>query len=184
MIERFAILFAVLVFAGCHAASAPPVITITTTGDHLILAAWPSGHIVWSADPINGGPPLKCAEVPPQRVSETIEAIAAAHFFDADLARKYVGDGTQFTTITIRRTGQTATLESWHEQIEQSGRLIATARGVSALDAGTGAEVMMNQPPEYTRFRTVWDKTNAAAMKLIPASGTPCEMPALGAKPQ
>lgn len=171
----------VLLLAGCDRTAPPPVILISVTGNpaQLILAAWAEGRVVWSADAINGGGPLKTAKIPPDKIIAAMRQIAAAGFFDPALKRKYIGEGSPFTAFAVRSGGESFKLESWHELIEQNGRRVATARGVMALDAGTAVEVLVNQPADYHRFRKVWDAARHAAMDLIPESGEPCEMPSL-----
>jgi hypothetical protein len=177
-IFQFAIALSLL--PSCSSSTdAPLTACIYTSGggqpSKLILALWSDGRVAWSADDINGGPPLKCAKLKPAQLTALMRQLDAA--FDPALKRRYAGDDAATTTIALRRGSAYEKLESWHELIEQNPRLMATARGISSLDAGTSAEVMMNQPAEYQQFRKTWSTLRTAIAESLPADGQPCDLP-------
>jgi len=61
-------------------------------GPYIILAAWPDGHVVWSEDRLQGGPPYQSANVDPQKIGALLALFEAEGMFaDTTLNQGHFG---------------------------------------------------------------------------------------------
>src|SRR3990172_2120466 len=112
----------------------------------LIFAAWPDGHVVWSENPVEGGPPYRSAHVKPQRVARTGARLENDGLLDdANLSRAYFGPDASFTTILVRSGKRQLAMQSWHELSEANGTTVGTPSGIEALEGRRRADVLKSQ---------------------------------------
>jgi hypothetical protein len=137
----------------------------------LILVAWGDGHVVWSEDRVQGGPPYLTGDIPPARVSAVLERTDRdGAFRDKRLAQPCFGPDSSFTTVLFRKAGRQLKMDSWHELAEASGRVVARSCALASLPANERRlEVLRKEPSEYLYYRVVWGELRALASSLVPA---------------
>jgi hypothetical protein len=139
----------------------------------LILAAWPDGHIVWSGDRLKGGAPYRAGRIDPKKVAALLERFKKEGLFsDETLNQAHFGPDSEFHTVFIKTGKQQVQMQSWHELFEESDNLVATERGVSALEGRRRLDVLRKATPEYLYFRAVWSETRSRLSGLVPAEST------------
>ena len=148
---------------------------LDSDGDRrLILAAWADGHVVWSEARIRGGPPYFSGQVAPSRVVTALNrAEQDGAFGDSRLGQPCFGPDSRFTTILFRKGKLEVRMDSWHEQAEAQGRLIASSCALTSLSSRRRLEVLKKEPAEYLYYRVVWGELRAAGSSLIPTTGRP-----------
>ena len=143
-------------------------------GPGFILAVWPDGHAVWSADSVNGGPPYCEGRVDPKNVSHLVTRFERDGLFDDDaLNRAQFGPDSQFLTILFKSGEKTLKMQSWHELAEQSERVVGTSSGLLFLEGQNRLEVLRKEPAEYLFYRMVWSETRTKLADLLPRTGIP-----------
>ncbi len=150
-----------------HGRGAPP------RGPNRIAASWGDGHVVWSRARLRGGAPYLSARIDPQALAALVERLERdGTFADEDLAHVRFGPDSAFTTILVRAGERRLKLQSWHELFEENDKLVATSRGITALDGRKRADVLREDAADYRRFRAEWDALRTAVAGMIPRQGT------------
>ena len=143
-------------------------------GPAMFLAAWPDGHIVWSGDRLEGGPPYRAGRVDPMKLTALLARLEKDGLFaDEKLGQAHFGPDSQFTTVFIKSGKKQLKMQSWHELFEASGELVVDQSGVSALDGRRRLDVLRKAPADYLFFRTVWSETSTKLADLIPRESRP-----------
>ncbi|HSF15814.1 MAG TPA: hypothetical protein VLK65_09695 [Vicinamibacteria bacterium] len=138
----------------------------------LVVAAWGDGRIVWSDDPLEGGPPYRTAAIPSAELETLLVRLDEDGIFDIEeLARPQLGPDSPFTSILLKHREKRLELRSWHELHEAGRAGIATGRGIVAREGRPRLDVLRSDTPEYLFFRLVWAELRARASSLIPKSG-------------
>jgi hypothetical protein len=136
----------------------------------LILVAWEDGHVVWSEDRYQGGPPYLEGDVPPERLVALLErADRDGVFRDKRLGQPCLGPDSRFTTILFKRGDQRLEMQSWHESAEHAGRLAASSCALVPLAGLRRLEVVREEQPEYLYYRAVWGELRTLVSSLAPA---------------
>jgi hypothetical protein len=154
-----------------------PAIEIVSTGsrhvDAAILRVWRDGRVVWSADPISGGPPYRVGAGDPAKIAGALAVLSAEGRWTKDYR---TGPCARWTRILVRGDdGPIIDVGSWHEVVEQDPRLFAGAGSMQSLEGRPRAEVLAEQPAEYLAFRARWDRVKRALLAVTPPSGEPLD---------
>jgi hypothetical protein len=143
----------------------------------LIVAAWPDGRVIWSTDPVEGGPPYRSGRTDPAAIARLLDRLEKQGLFaNGGLKWLNYGPDASFTAIAIDHAGAKVRMESWHERAESTGKLVATAGGLGALIGRSLSDVLAEQPPEYRRMRQVWSDIRQGLNAVIPAASQPAEV--------
>lgn len=140
----------------------------------LILSAWDDGRVVWSDDPVTGGPPYRGARIDPEAVTALLSAFEADGLFELDeLEHARFGPDATFTTILLSSGGKRLRMRSWHELMESRGGVARKTGVVSTEEPRLHA--LRDEPADYLFYRFVWADIRARARELIPSDGDPVE---------
>jgi len=119
------------------------------------VAVWADGHIVWSDDSIEGGPPYREATLEPARVEELLKDLEGRGVFADPGPRRYFPPDSNWTAIVVLDQGKYLNMQLWH-----------------LMDRDPEREwISKNQPEkyeEYQNFRRVWAEVKGALLELIP----------------
>jgi hypothetical protein len=142
----------------------------------LVFAAWHDGHVVWSEDSWNGGPPYRAADIDPKRFLELLASFERDGLLDADTLPRsmYFGPDSLSTVVLIKSGARERRLQSWHEPYEVSGSIVAWP-GLMGLDDRTRLEALREAPAEYLFFRFVWSETRQKLGGFVPHDGRSLE---------
>ncbi len=161
--------------------STRPVITIYTktpnwvgapVGPHLLAAVWPDGRIVWSHDKTHGGKPLWHAKVDPAQVKSLLEDLEKDKIFsDRHMQKNYLVGDIQRYTIRLHHKNQNVTFHSCHELFERNPSIVVTAKSVESLEGRTREQVLAEQPADFRRFKSTWNKIRTAVRNWTPEKG-------------
>src|SRR5687767_13791977 len=78
-------------------------LAVAPPSDRLVLAIWPDGRAVWSADRVRGGPPYFEGRVEPKRVTALLDRFDREGLFaDETLNRAHFGPDSQFNTVLVK----------------------------------------------------------------------------------
>jgi hypothetical protein len=139
----------------------------------IIFAAWPDGHIVWSDDRIQGGPPYHAAESDPQRFAKLIARFEKDGLFaDDKLNQANFGPDSAFIAVLIKSGKRKVQMTSWHELFEADGGLV-TSYGAVGSGNGSRLDVLRKEPAAYLFYRMVWSETRTSIATMIPTAGRP-----------
>jgi hypothetical protein len=116
----------------------------------LIVGVWADGHVVWSQDPVHGGPPYYLGTIDRTRVDRFFEWLAADGVLEDTLLNvARFGPDSTFTTLLVRDRAKQLKMQSWHEGAEASGKLVAMSSGLQGLDGRRRANVLRSETREY-----------------------------------
>jgi|SRR5262245_48937852 len=142
-------------------------------GPAMILAAWPDGHVVWSADRVKGGAPYRAGRVDPKKLTALLARFDNDGLFADDrLNQAHFGPDSQFITVYIKTGKSQVKMRSWHELFEESDKRVVDHRGVATLEGRRRLDVLREAPAEYLFFRSVWSETRGRLNDLVPAEST------------
>jgi hypothetical protein len=168
-----------------HRPDRPPVLAIYVedhgmrrgpTGPRVVMVLWESGRLIWSADREKGGPPYFATLVPWITSRALVSQLAEQKIFDDPVRDDlYFGPDATYTTLAICDGRHRLNMSSWHEHFERSGKSVALARGVTALNGRDLDELIAQEPEEYQRFRDVWKTVRSSLMSILPEAGMPTE---------
>jgi hypothetical protein len=147
------------------------VLLITVTGgrkpDTGVLAAWPDGRLIWSAQGRLGGPPYRTARVARRRVTDAIRSIAAGGKL---VGVRYLGPDMRHMRIRVGSPDDPVIdAASAHEVAERNPALVAIATGIEPLADRSREDVLAAQPGAYRAFRARWSDVLDAVLKLCPS---------------
>ena len=141
-------------------------------GERGILALWDEGRLVWSEDLLRGGEPYLTGEAKDIETSELVDEILSCLGGSLPVEAHHRGPDAPWIRILLYRDERVvADLGSWHEPFEESGVLVATAKGVVESSERTKDDIMAEQPVEYRRFRRCWRLARERLAALIPDRG-------------
>jgi len=88
-----------------------------STGEReLVLAVWPNGDCIFSADSIAGGAPFRQTRVSNETVDRLFQLVQESGFLDSpNLNTPRVPPDSEFTTILVRTGGKQLKMQSTHE---------------------------------------------------------------------
>ena len=116
----------------------------------LRVAVWSNGDVIWSKDPVVGGPPYFRSQVDKQVVQATAELVSK-RFVDADLGRTHVlGVHARNSVLQVTSVYGHKEIATFHEQDRGRARKLGET------------ELAWNQ---------LWDLVS----DLVPANGTACD---------
>jgi hypothetical protein len=140
-----------------------------------ILAVWRDGFLVWSADPIRGGPPYRVGQQPPEVIEEAWEQVLKLAEIGTLPARQFFfGPGARWLGIVIfERRQPIVQLGSWHELFEASPDLVVTQTGIEPLSGRDREAVLAAQSPDYLAFRRRWQRMKERLLALVSVHGVP-----------
>jgi hypothetical protein len=103
----------------------------------IIFAAWPDGHIVWSDDRIQGGPPYRSGQSDPRKFAKLLARFESDGLFaNEKLNQANFGPDSQFITVLIKSTKKQVKMMSWHELIEADGGLVTSLGAIGIKLSG------------------------------------------------
>jgi hypothetical protein len=147
---------------------------ISSPSPGLVVVAFEDGHILWSQDGLNGGPPYREAQIEPARIQRVLSRLDEDGLFElADLEDPRFGPDSSFTTVLVKSGVKKMEMRSWHELVEGSGGIARKVGVVS--DDRPRLEVLRHEPQDYLFYRFVWEEVRGRALSLIPAGGQPVE---------
>lgn len=160
-----------------------PAISIESNpsmGDaRIVIVAWPDGRIIWSKDPMKGGPPLMEGTVDPAKIRQVLEKLEGEGLFEkSGDALFHVGPDASYHEIHLHSGKKEATLVSWHELYEANPKVIATSYGLTSLNGRKREEMLREDTKEYQEFRKLWSEIRTLSAELIPKEGKPYTPPA------
>jgi len=121
----------------------------------LVVALWPDGYVVWSADRIRGGKPYHAARISPDTLSKFVARIQCeGRFRDETLVRSWAPWESELTTVRLSHSEHAITLRSAHELDPNH----ATAPGKLRR--------------QYEEFRSLWDEIRSWGDGFIPSTGS------------
>lgn len=124
----------------------------------VIVALWADGHIVWSDNSVEGGPPYREATLEPARVEELLKNLEERGVFADPGPKRYFPPDSAWTAIVVLHDGKYLSMQLWH-----------------LMDRDPEREwISSNQPEKYERyqsFRRVWSEVKEALLGLIPGQG-------------
>jgi hypothetical protein len=122
----------------------------------LVCVVFRGGEIVYSRNPIDGGPPYFKRRANATDV-ETILRKANAIVIQNPPHEAYTGPDMNTTAIIIKSDGgRWTTLESCHELYEQRGKSVCSQDGLIPLQGKTEQSVKNTWTPKYRQFRQAW----------------------------
>jgi len=137
----------------------------------VIVALWADGHIVWSEDSIEGGPPYQEATVELASVEELLKDLEGRGVFADPGPKRYFPPDSHWTAIVVLHDSKCLNMQSWHEGLERRTGRVVTDRGSSPLDGRSREEVLATASEEYQNFRRIWSDVKEAMLELIPKEG-------------
>ena len=139
----------------------------------LIFCAWDDGHVVWSSDRIEGGPPYRMAILRPSDVIATLDRMDRAGIFD--IPRLNGGEvvvDSSFTTILVRRNGKQLKMQSSHELYEAHGSTMHLEGVGSGREPRKRLQLLADKSADYLHYRMTWLELRLAAAGLVSANGS------------
>lgn len=121
----------------------------TNVSPQLIVALWEDGSVVWSSNPIEGGPPYRKGRIERETVSRLLASVDDA-LEDQALQRPWVAFESRFTTILLQVDGREVRMRLDDD--------------ITVRDDGPVAE--------YEHFRASWDAIRRQVTELLPEHGT------------
>lgn len=144
-------------------------------GRGLIIAAWPDGTLVWSADRLKGGAPFRTGKTDPNQVTALLARLEKEGLFQEKLIPTiYYGADSAFNTVLVKSGKQKIELRSWHELGETSDKYVADSFHIYTLQGKTRLATLKECPKDYLLFRMVWNDIRRRLSDLIPAESQPC----------
>jgi len=138
----------------------------------LVLAVWADGHVVWSEDHLNGGPPYRASDIDPARFVALLSAFERDGLFELKDTLHFGPDSVS-TVVLVKSGARTTRLQSWHEQPEVGGKIVGLQGGLFGLDGRRRLDVLREASAEWLFFRFVWSETRQRLAALVPCGGTP-----------
>ncbi len=154
----------------------PPLVAAVrhgADGSVLILGLWTDGRLVWSEDPVFGGPPFLEAQVEPERLPEILHGFARLFDRWPGETLDYRPSGASHVELVCTVGGRDRRLSSWHESFERNPEMIVTEAGVERLDQRRRQDVLAAADPDYRRFRVLWKDVRYLMHGMIPADVVP-----------
>ena len=142
----------------------------------LIVAAWNDGTVVWSEDPLRGGPPYWEASIPPIRIEQTMTLVRSRAAMLSG-RRLYTPEHAPFIRIDIWTGGERLHLWSWHELVEAKGDRIVTGNGLSVVPASRPSTLVSTSGAEFRLFRLAWMDIREALANVHPSTGRTVVLP-------
>lgn len=141
---------------------------IDRTDPRVIVAAWPNGEIVWSADRLEGRAPYSRATIPAESV-EHVRALVSKEVGTFEDQSHVVVDGSSIS-IRVPAADGFAELATSHTVFEKDPRLMGSNGGIVSIAIGenTREEVMEGWTDDYRAFRAAWDRAMSACESIIP----------------
>ncbi len=143
-------------------------------GSAVVIAVWDDGRIVWSKEPIEGGPPYWVGKVELSKLERFFDELEQRGLYKNPTPKQlHFGPDSAFTVIAITYGARQIKMTSWHELFEASSEtLVGTARGIYYIEDGRSREeILAEQPEEYKRFRSTWSEIRSLLKGLIPEKG-------------
>jgi len=141
---------------------------------NVILAAWPDGRVVWSADRLEGGPPYREGKIEPEKIADLFKQFDADGLFsDESLNQPNFGPDSSYTSLLVKFGKKQVEMQSWHELYEALGKAVAKRSGLVGLEGRRRLDVLRHEPAEYVGYRFVWSETRGRMMDLIPDESQP-----------
>jgi hypothetical protein len=140
-----------------------------------ILAVWEDGFLVWSADPVQGGPPYLAGQQSPAAAGQAImEMTRIIEIENAPARQFHYGPDSRWLSIKLYDAGQPVLhLGSWHELFEANPGLVVTETGVEPLGGRDRETVLAAQSAGYQAFRRRWQTIKERLLALVPAESAP-----------
>lgn len=143
----------------------------------LIVALFDSGRLLWSNDPILGGPPYRQATIPIARFEEfRADLVAAKDFDNPSLYRARHGFHANFSVLYIKGTERPLYMASWDEYFESKPGFAGTSHGVVKLvgphEGKTKEQILAEEKDQdYLAYRRKWTEIKERLRGLIPRDG-------------
>jgi hypothetical protein len=152
---------------------------LNLAGPGLILAAWPDGQMIFSADR-SGDPPYRTGRVEPNAMAALADRFEQDGLFADTKLKGNLGFDARYHTILIRSGKRQVELVSWHEAGEAMGRWVDDGEALCLLDGRRRLEVLRGSKADWLFYRFVWSETRGRLCDLIPAESAPIKgMPVL-----
>jgi len=138
-------------------------------GPHLIFAAWPDGHVVWSNDRVKGGPPYHEGHIDPAKVTNLLKRFESDGLY-SDKVRNQgrVTVDSDFVRILIRYGNHKAEMSSSHE-LDENRQAIATQKKDGRVpNSKRRMDMLREEPTDQLLFRFVWADTRLRMTELLP----------------
>ena len=124
----------------------------------VILLVFNDGRIVWSSDPIKGGPPFLSVKISPDRINKFFSEVAKQEYADQSVVRQHhYGPDASYTTLYVMINDEhVIAMKSWHELAEQNQKIAATSKGLQSLGGRDRSNLLSQDTEEYRLFRNAW----------------------------
>jgi hypothetical protein len=139
----------------------------------LIMGLWADGRLLWSADPLFGGPPFQETRLDGDRLAGMLNSFGRLFDRWEGPLIEYHPEGASHIELVCTAGGHDRRLASWHEAFERNPALVVTDRGVEDLDGRERARVWAEADPDYRRFRLLWGDVRALMRGIVPAQAEP-----------
>lgn len=125
---------------------------------HIIMAIYENGTLIWSNDPIKGGPPYHMAKVSTKSVQEFEKKVFSAGLFKATYDN-YCQLDAPFVAIYFKGPDGYMELRSSHEPFEKNNP--------GAVEAESGYRFRNKESKKYQAFRARWSGVKRSLLDLI-----------------
>jgi hypothetical protein len=138
----------------------------------LILAAWPDGHVVWSRNRVEGGPPYYMSDVEPQTIAAALTRFKEDGIFACRNLRRSRGPSADSPSqVLLLRFGlYRLKMETVHE-LYAGAPMVTLDQTPAILTRGTPVEALERESASALHFRLIWCELRRSLDDLIPASG-------------
>src|SRR5262245_18860206 len=134
----------------------------------LIFAAWPDGHLIWTPDRLEGGPPYYAATIDPQTVTATLTRFEEEGLFAyPDLSRCSLGPHSYYQVIFLQSGENRLKMASDHE-IGQGPAEEDRFRALVELKDRPRVEALAAEPAWYLHYQLIWCELRRSLEGLIP----------------
>lgn len=143
----------------------------------LILGLWADGRLVWSEDPVFGGPPYHEDRLDPARLRDVLRGFDRLFDRWEGPVLEYHPPGASHVELVCLVGGRDRRLASWHESFERNPEMVVTGMDVERLEGGSRARVLAGLDPDYRRFRVLWRDVRSLMRGLLPVEARPAVSP-------
>ncbi|MDA1264225.1 MAG: hypothetical protein O2816_04005 [Planctomycetota bacterium] len=137
-------------------------------GRALILGLWGDGRVVWSQDPIFGGPPYLEYHLDAEQIQTILYTFERLFSRWGPDVLEFHPQGAEHVELVCHVGGRDRRLASWHERFERSPTMVVTPDGVELLAERDRREVWAQAGEDYQRFRVLWNDVRRVMRGLVP----------------
>jgi hypothetical protein len=142
-----------------------------------VVAFWASGRVIWSQDPITGGPPYRIGSIEPDKLAELQNRLRALHFFEArSIYGTVIVDGG-YTVFAACYGGLCSEQMSSHELYERNADVVVMDGALLILSErqSTRQRMLALSSEGNQRFRAEWKMARGILSEYLPQPGQSSE---------